>query len=458
MIQLKENILFANKYKLLKSLGHGASSEVWMAEHTLTGVDVALKIYAPGMGLDEDGVQFFSKEFALVFNMNHPNLLRPTHYDIEERMPYLVMPYCEKGSTLKLVGNMSEKEAWRFLYDVASGLAYLHGKEPPVIHQDIKPENILIGSDGAFQITDFGISTKIRSTLHKNMVQNENQVGGTIAYTGPERFNRNNRPKPASDIWALGASVYELLEGGAPFGYDLGGSLQKNGADIPEMEGDWSSELKQVVERCLAKETWDRPTAADIVVWAERHLAGKSISIIDKEIENEEETDEQKPETSFGKKTILMSSTQDKPTVRTEQIKKKSKIPLIAGLVAVLLIAAFFVYKFAGNPETPVTVPSSNIVEIPIDTPEIVQPTAVLQEEEIKQEQTLPETKTKAERKKTADDYLQEGNDNYRTGNYEAAIENFKKCIELSSVPQEGAKDRIREMEDSLQRKKEKEQ
>ena len=141
---LKENTLCAGRYRLERLLGRGGFSEVWLAEDSKTMIRVAVKIYAPGTGLDEDGVKLFTREFSLVFNLNHSNLLRPTHYDDYERQPFLVLPYCERGSALKLVGNISEEEAWKLLQDISAGLEYLHSKEPPVIHSDIKPDNILI--------------------------------------------------------------------------------------------------------------------------------------------------------------------------------------------------------------------------------------------------------------------------------------------------------------------------
>ena len=70
-MQLEENILFANRYRLERFLGRGGFSEVWLADDTLTSLKVALKVYAPGGGMDEHGVQLFSTEFSLVFNLNH---------------------------------------------------------------------------------------------------------------------------------------------------------------------------------------------------------------------------------------------------------------------------------------------------------------------------------------------------------------------------------------------------
>ncbi|MDR1898265.1 MAG: serine/threonine protein kinase [Prevotellaceae bacterium] len=272
-MQLQENTLFYERYRLIKILGRGGFSEVWLVEDTrANNKQMALKIYAPGTGLDDDGVKLFSQEFSLVFDMNHSNLLKPAHFDIYEQMPYLIMPFCERGSAAKLVDNISEDQAWHFLHDVASGLAYLHGKEPPVIHQDIKPDNVLIDGSGAFLITDFGISTRARSTLRKSVIVSEN-TGGTLAYMGPERFSRNNQPIKASDIWALGASMYELMTGTPPFG-EHGGILLQGGADIPHLSENWSKDLKHIVIQCLQKETWDRPTAEKIVAWTQQHMNG----------------------------------------------------------------------------------------------------------------------------------------------------------------------------------------
>lgn len=273
-MQLEENILFAHRYRLKQLLGRGGFSEVWLAEDTLTTLEVALKVYAPGGGMDERGVQLFSAEFSLVFNLNHSNLLKPTYYDTFERMPYLVLPYCELGSAANLVGQMNEQAAWRFLHDMAAGLEYLHSQEPPVIHQDIKPDNILLDHSGRYLLTDFGISIKARNTLRKSMLKNEGSVG-TLAYMGPERFSKYPLPIKASDIFSLGATLYELLTGMVPFG-EHGGLLLQHGAEVPELEGDWSDALKRIVGACMEKETWARPSATEIRLYCEQQMNGET--------------------------------------------------------------------------------------------------------------------------------------------------------------------------------------
>jgi len=265
-MQLSEGTLFSrDRYKLIKLLGRGGFSEVWLVQDMRTKLEQALKVYAPGMGLDEDGIALFIKEFSLVYNFNHSNLLKPTYFDEVDNMPFLIMPYIKKGSTNKMIGKMDEDTAWRFFHDVASGLSYLHTNNPPIIHQDIKPDNIMIGDNNVFLITDFGISMQARHTLQRNFHNSQSlDFGGTIAYMGPERFGKMPAPVKASDIWALGATVFELMEGYAPFGPN-GGLIQKSGADLPDLLTPCSDDLKRLIELCLHIETWNRPTADKIV-------------------------------------------------------------------------------------------------------------------------------------------------------------------------------------------------
>ncbi|MDR2971552.1 MAG: protein kinase [Bacteroidales bacterium] len=274
---LEQNTLFHSRYLLIKLLGRGGFSEVWLVEDTkVINKKMALKIYAPYMGLDDDGVRLFSAEFELVFDLNHSHLLRPAHFDVFNRSPYLVLPFCEKGSANKLAGKITEDQAWHFLHDVAAGLAFLHEQDPPIIHQDIKPDNVLMDNSGHFLITDFGISTKARSTLRKSMEKNQKTSSGTIAYMAPERFGKNNEPIKASDVWALGATLFELMTGGATFG-EHGGLVQKNGAEIPNFKGVWSDDLQKIVSLCLELEPWDRPMATQIVEWTEKYFRGECV-------------------------------------------------------------------------------------------------------------------------------------------------------------------------------------
>jgi tetratricopeptide (TPR) repeat protein len=273
---MDKNNLFHDRYFLERLLGRGNFSEVWLANDIKTDIQVALKIYAPATGLDDHGMNVLSREFAIVVSANQKNLLKPLYYDSYERKPYLVLPYCKNGTIQRLIGKFSEEDAWKLFRDVAAGLAYLHSMNPTLIHQDIKPDNIMIGDNGTYMITDFGVSAHAKSTLRKSL-STQFASAGTTAYMAPERFSKDNTPIKANDIWSLGAMVYEMVTGDVPFSSGThieGGILQKNGAEIPDLPGTFSPELNQMIQMCLNENPWDRPTAEQIVEYAQIAIDG----------------------------------------------------------------------------------------------------------------------------------------------------------------------------------------
>lgn len=282
---LKPNVLFHDRYRLIEMKGRGAFGEVWLAYDTqLDDMKVAIKIY---IALDTRGKEEFKGEYVTAFNLNHPNLLHAYHFDVFEDRPYLVMPYCPQSST-NLVGKIEEPVMWQFIYDTASGLSYLHEKD--ILHRDIKPDNILIDESGKFLITDFGISVSFRSTLRQNSTDIKNKtgsIGGAIPYMAPELFGEDAEAVKASDIWALGVTLFELSTGELPF-FGNGGILQKTGAKIPKIKADYSDALKDVIKQCLAVNGWDRPKAAELVDIAREHLKGGKKDA--KDVDGEEKT------------------------------------------------------------------------------------------------------------------------------------------------------------------------
>ena len=272
MSKFKQGDIVNQRYELLQFMGSGTYGEVWKVRDTVLDLDVAVKFY---VSLDDKGKKEFIGEYKTAYGLHHPNLLTATHYDIWDDRPYLVMEFCERGASDKQAGHIDELSLWRFIHDVAAGLAYLHNLEPnPIIHQDIKPENVLISNNGDYVITDFGISMNMRSTMQKQSGRNENATGGAIAYMGPERFSANPMPIKASDIWSLGASIYEMATGELPF-CGMGGGMQKNGAELPNLPDNWSAELNALMRACMAVNPWDRPLADDIARYTEARMKGQ---------------------------------------------------------------------------------------------------------------------------------------------------------------------------------------
>lgn len=262
MEELKSGDIIKERYTLVRFLGSGSFGEVWLAHDKMTGRDVALKIY---VSLDSAGVEEFQREYANTADLASPYLLTPEYFDVHHRRPFLVMKYCERGSASKLAGNISEEQLWAFIEDVSKGLEVLHSQSDPIVHQDIKPDNILIDSNGKFLITDFGISKRLRATMRR---QSKRDVSsGAMPYMAPERFESNPKLNTASDIWSLGASIYELATGELPFS-GFGGAMQRNGADMPILGKEYSSALNTIMQRCLSSEASERPTSGELKYWA----------------------------------------------------------------------------------------------------------------------------------------------------------------------------------------------
>ena len=274
LYQLKvSNTPLDNHYQLIDKIGGGGFSEVWLAEELRSQVKVALKVYSSVQDMDSEGIKMFRKEFSLVCNLNHTNILKPFTFDIFQGCPYIVLPYCEKGSAAQYVGKLTENELWDFVGQVAAGLAYIHKHN--IIHQDIKPGNVLINADGQMMITDFGISTGLRKTMRRSANKTDDSArDGTIAYMSYECLKENPINVIARDIWAFGATLYEFATGEVPFG-EYGGITQRaEGGKIPNVNADISSDLKELIRRCLAMEPWDRPNAEELVEMVEQHKNG----------------------------------------------------------------------------------------------------------------------------------------------------------------------------------------
>lgn len=285
----KNGGLFDGHYLLVRPLSvDGATADVWLALDTNTvceadkdklegilrlsdddigriGLVVAIKIYRPQNALDIEGEQRFRDEYMIVFNCHHTNLIHPTQFSIFKETPYLVLPYCKLGSSELLIGStLSNDCIWKYILDVASGLAYLHAMNPPIVHQDIKPANILLDDTYHYAITDFGISSQ-KGGVHGSY--GEDKQSGTCAYMAPERFQFEAEPIPQSDIWAFGATLFEILTGRVPFGEEGGEAQMEADSTAPEIRG-VQSDIQRLISACLAKEPQNRPSAEQIVAAA----------------------------------------------------------------------------------------------------------------------------------------------------------------------------------------------
>lgn len=267
MLYLEEGQIFDEQFQLIKLIDTGGFAEVWKALNINAGNVVALKIYPK---MDEQGANSLKEEYNKLFELQHSHLLNALHFGKCKGYPYLEMRFYGGGNASERITLADESEIARCMAQVAGVLKYLHDNN--IVHQDIKPNNILLDQKGNYYLADLGLSLKLRDTLQKfsqNKTQDlsSSQTGATpFAYRAPELYDRHRTdttPIKESDIWAFGATLYEILTGEPPFG-DLGGIIQNTDPFIKQLPDKYSSELYDIISSCLEKDIIKRPTAAKL--------------------------------------------------------------------------------------------------------------------------------------------------------------------------------------------------
>lgn len=265
------NELFHDKYILKKDLGGGAATEVWMAIGVDVNIQVALKIFVKS---SDAILNALNQWFQFARKIDNKNIIVPLDFDMCDDKPYFVLPYCKNGDISKDVGKFTEKRIWKLLYDVANGLVWLHNMNPQIVHQGLTPLNILETDCNGFAITDFCLKPIVITTYDAIKLMWTTPRYARYTYIAPELCKRNAVPIAASDIYSLGAILFEMITGDPPFGDD-GGFLQLMGADVSGLEDACSSQLKLVIERCLNVNPQERPTAKQLRNYAELALTGE---------------------------------------------------------------------------------------------------------------------------------------------------------------------------------------
>lgn len=263
--KFKAGDIFHERYTLEKLIGVGGFADVWKAIDNKTHTIVALKIYT---NLDEDGINGLSEEYTRMQGLNHTNILKAEHFDSWGNIPYLVMKFCDGGSLDKKIGKMTAEELTDAVVQITNGLKYLH--QNGIVHQDIKPANILIDNTGGkttYVLSDFGISSKTKTKLSHSVNLKNQGTSMTEAYAPPEKFSSkkaDRKPDRKGDIFSFGISVYELATGSMPFDdLSTGRQLQYEGAEVDFSEIQ-DEKIRRITELCMQPDKDDRPTAEDL--------------------------------------------------------------------------------------------------------------------------------------------------------------------------------------------------
>lgn len=251
--------LAEGRYRVEQTLGHGGMAVVYLAHDEELGRPVAVKVLAEYLAGDESLRARFLREARLAAGLSHPNIVRIYDAGETEGALFIVMEYV-RGRTLAQVGKLAADEAVPLVLQACAGLQHAHGAG--LIHRDVKPANLLLREDGVLKIADFGIA---RATEATRLTQ-VGTVLGTAAYLSPEQAAGED-VTPASDVYSLGAVVYELLTGRPPYEFESLADLaakQSAGVITPvcDLERTVPPALEATVMRCLARDPRFRPASA----------------------------------------------------------------------------------------------------------------------------------------------------------------------------------------------------
>jgi hypothetical protein len=258
-------VLIANRYRLEERIGVGAMGVVWRAADELLGRTVAMKellaVPAGESGPEiEESRKRILREGRIGARLQHPHVISMFDVVIHEERPWLVMEYLPSESLAARIsreGPLSAVETADIGRQMADGLAAAH--HAGVVHRDVKPGNVLIAADGLVKLTDFGVSRAVDEV----QLTRTGVIAGTPAYLAPE-VAQGRQPTAASDVFALGATLYAAVEGVPPFGLDDNAFalLHKVATGEPETPRK-AGALTGVLMRLLSVDPEARPSAAE---------------------------------------------------------------------------------------------------------------------------------------------------------------------------------------------------
>ncbi|MBN4072026.1 protein kinase [bacterium AH-315-F18] len=205
-------------YRIVRELGHGGMGRVYLAQETGSGREVALKVMAADLAGDTEARARFMREARLMAELNHPHIVKVFEVDEADDQPYIAMEYVKGGDLGEGLDpqdggpRLPLKIVLSHIRDVSRALHFAH--RHGVVHRDVKPGNILIGTDGVARLTDFGLARQEGRT----QITRTGEIMGTPHYMSPEQWSGDKDAiGPASDQYSLGCVIYTAITGAPPF-------------------------------------------------------------------------------------------------------------------------------------------------------------------------------------------------------------------------------------------------
>ena len=273
-------------YQILTPLGAGGMGEVYRARDTRLGRDVAIKVIPAELARDPERIKRFEQEARAAGALNHPGVCTILDLGTHEGSPFVVMELLE-GESLRSrleAGPIPARKAIEYAAQAARGLAAAH--EKGIVHRDLKPENLFLTKDGRVKVLDFGLAKLTRPEVLAPaggkpisiLATETGAILGTVGYMAPEQV-RGQEADARSDLFALGAILYELLTGrrafhGASYVETLHAILNEEPAPLAASGREIPPGLEPLVRRCLEKNPVERFQSASDLAFALEAVGG----------------------------------------------------------------------------------------------------------------------------------------------------------------------------------------
>ena len=312
----------ADRYELKHIVGSGGMSTVYCAFDTMLERNVALKILHDQYGADEEYVERFRREARSVAQLSHPNIVTVIDRGEEQGKQFIVFELIDGDNVKELVergGPLPVRRVLELGLEIARALAFAHGQG--IVHRDVKPQNVLLNDEGHAKVTDFGIAHSL-NTLSNTQT---GTVLGTSHYIAPEQA-RGEHVDAQTDIYSFGVVLYELLAGELPYAGDnfLTVAMKHVNEPVPSVldrRPDTPLRLASLIERCMAKNSADRPPSMDDVVG--------ELEACRAELDGKE----------GGEATMILRRPVTLPA-RPQRKRRAGMFPVLALLAGLLLLAA----------------------------------------------------------------------------------------------------------------------
>lgn len=340
------------RYEVLRGIGEGGMSKVYLAHDIILDRDVAIKVLNYDFANEQDLKKRFQREALSATSLTHPHIVNIFDVGEDEELHYLVMEYID-GQTLKKYiqtnGPLQTHEAVNIMKQLVSAIANAHHNG--IVHRDIKPQNILMDAEGNVKITDFGIAMALSATAHTKT----NSIIGTVHYLSPEQA-RGGMATKKSDIYSLGIVFYELLTGELPFSAETAVAialkhLQEETPSVRIAFPAIPQSVENVILKATAKDAAYRYQSAD-------EMYEDLLTVLSPERQREEKftipfdddrtrvipiiADTSKADHSEKTKIIEPVIPEAKPQPK----KKRKKWPIIVGVTALLAVIAALLIIF----------------------------------------------------------------------------------------------------------------